>query len=96
VDSIGSEKSALLIDEQWFQQWVAFGMLELFYREGAKCLDLMRPVADQHNAVCCRARLHADVAAAMERMRIILPTFDPGQCDPDYPWCDGTGTQVRF
>lgn len=29
VDSNGSEKSALLIDEQWFQQWVAFGMLEL-------------------------------------------------------------------
>jgi hypothetical protein len=29
VDSIGSEKSALLIDEQWFQQWVAFGMLEI-------------------------------------------------------------------
>jgi hypothetical protein len=29
VDSIGSEKSALLVDEQWFQQWVAFGMLEI-------------------------------------------------------------------
>jgi hypothetical protein len=29
VDSIGSEKSGLLIDEQWFQQWVAFGMLEI-------------------------------------------------------------------
>jgi hypothetical protein len=29
VDSIGSENSALRIDEQWFQQWVAFGMLEI-------------------------------------------------------------------
>ena len=29
MDSIGSEKSELLIDEQWFQQWVAFGMLEI-------------------------------------------------------------------
>ena len=29
MDTNGSEKSALLIDEQWFQQWVAFGMLEI-------------------------------------------------------------------
>lgn len=29
MDTTGSEKPAPLIDEQWLQQWVAFGMLEI-------------------------------------------------------------------
>jgi hypothetical protein len=29
MDTTGSEKPAPLIDEQWLQQWVAYGMLEI-------------------------------------------------------------------
>ena len=29
MDSTGSEKAAPLIDEEWLQQWVAYGMLEI-------------------------------------------------------------------
>jgi hypothetical protein len=66
-------------------------LVELFTREAVKVVAGMPPVVDSCNAPCSVVAEYREVIAAIERMRILAESFEPRECDPDCPWCYGSG-----
>jgi hypothetical protein len=73
------------------ERWLDDPLVEMFTRDAVMVVARTPPVVDPHNAPCSTVAGYREVAAAIERMRILAESFEPGECDSDCPWCHGSG-----